>query len=557
MYEGKEFLESAFTESKKEKKCRSMKDKRNRERKWEKKRVRGVVWNVAGLKRKETDFWEFLKGFEIIGLTETWIEKNDWEKLKEKMPEGWKWRCQPASRDCKKGRAKGGIITGIRVDLEEKERTHEEEQGIQERVIKLDRENWRVVIVYNREGKKEWLEKMKKEIKEEEEEKLIILGDFNARIGRKGSWEEGEEDRRERSEERNSKDEVVNSQGRGLIELIEERGWLVLNGGKEGDEEGEWTYEKAGRRSVIDYGIVNWETWERVERFEVGCRVESDHQPLIFELANRVERREKTEEEEGRVQDWSEEGIKVFRKSLEEVKWKEEGGTEAWEELEREITKAVKVRRKGKGRDLGWCPWWDRECKEKKTEINRERRKYRREREKGYADFIRCRKEYRDLCRKKEEEYRKREEREIENIKTEAEAWKFINKGRKKREGICRTIEMVEWEKHFKEIFGGVEEKKDDWQRNKEVNRKEGEGISQEEVNREIRRLKRGKAAGLDGIRNEAWKEGGEKVNTKLSEVIRKGKCGREKDFLRNGESGWWYRFGKEGIRKKQGTIEE
>jgi len=97
-----------------------------------------------------------------------------------------------------------------------------------------------VVIVYNREGKKEWLEKMKKEIKEEEEEKLIILGDFNARIGRKGSWEEGEEDRRERSEERNSKDEVVNSQGRGLIELIEERGWLVLNGGKEGDEEGEW-----------------------------------------------------------------------------------------------------------------------------------------------------------------------------------------------------------------------------------------------------------------------------------------------------------------------------
>jgi len=172
-----------------------MKDKRNRERKWERKRVRGVVWNVAGLKRKETDFWEFLKGFEIIGLTETWIEKNDWEKLKEKMPEGWKWRCQPASREGKKGRAKGGIITGIRVDLEEKERTHEEEQGIQERVIKLDRENWRVVIVYNREGKKEWLEKMKKEIKEEEEEKLIILGDFNARIGRKVSWEEGEEDR--------------------------------------------------------------------------------------------------------------------------------------------------------------------------------------------------------------------------------------------------------------------------------------------------------------------------------------------------------------------------
>jgi len=95
MYEGKEFLESAFTESKKEKKCRSMKDKRNRERKWEKKRVRGIVWNVAGLKRKETDFWEFLKGFEIIGLTDLDREKRlgkvkrkDARRLEMEVPAG-------------------------------------------------------------------------------------------------------------------------------------------------------------------------------------------------------------------------------------------------------------------------------------------------------------------------------------------------------------------------------------------------------------------------------------------------------------------------------------
>ncbi|XP_018407561.1 PREDICTED: golgin subfamily A member 6-like protein 22 [Cyphomyrmex costatus] len=395
------------------------------------------------------------------------------------MPEGW--RQQPASRDCKKGRAKGGIITGVRTELEEKENVCKEEQGMQERVVSLDGETWRMVTVYNREGKKELLEKIKEEIKEEEEERLMIVGDFNARIGRKGGWEEGEEDGNERREERYSKDEVVNSQGKELIEVIEERGWIVLNGTKEGDEEGEWTYEKASGRSVIDYGIVNWEAWQRVKRFEVGCRVESDHQPIIFELENYVERREENKKEEGTVQDWSEEGIKEFKKRIEGAVWKEERVIKEWEELEGELNKAVKVRRKGKRREIGWCPWWDKECREKKIETNRARRRYRRKREQGDEEFIRCRKEYRDLCKKKEEVYRKKEKREVENIKTEAEAWKFINKGRKKREGICKEIEIGKWEKHFREIFGGVEEKRQLWQRNKEVHREKGEGIGQEE----------------------------------------------------------------------------
>ena len=194
---------------------------------------------------------------------------------------------------------------------------------------------------------------------------------------------------------------------------------------------------------------------------------------------------------------------------MEEVKWKEDdkGVTEEWEELEREMMKAVKIKRKGKRRGIRWCPWWDRECREKKREVNRAIRRYRREREDGYQEFIRCRREYRNLCVEKEEEYKKREEIEIENIKTEAEVWNFINRGRKKKEGVCKEINIEEWEKHFKEVLGGVQEKKENQQRNNR-SKKEGEGISQEEVIREINRLKKGKAAGVDGIRNEAWKKG-------------------------------------------------
>jgi hypothetical protein len=42
-----------------------------------------------------------------------------------------------------------------------------------------------------------------------------------------------------------------------------ENGWEVLNGNKQGDEEGEWTYVGNRGETVIDYGIE----LERVEEF--------------------------------------------------------------------------------------------------------------------------------------------------------------------------------------------------------------------------------------------------------------------------------------------------
>jgi hypothetical protein len=101
-------------------------------------------------------------------------------------------------------------------------------------------------------------------------------GNFNGRIGEKGTrnWEE------ERGEgKRKFKDKVDNAEGKRLMEWIEENGWEVLNGNKQGHEEAEWTYKYLGSRgeTVIDYGIANEEAWERVEKFRIEERVEWDH----------------------------------------------------------------------------------------------------------------------------------------------------------------------------------------------------------------------------------------------------------------------------------------
>jgi hypothetical protein len=73
---------------------------------------------------------------------------------------------------------------------------------------------------------------------------------------------------------------VKNAQGKRLMEWIEENGWEVLNGNKQGHEEEEWSYIDSRKEIVIDYGIVNEEALESVEEFRIGERVEPDHLPL-------------------------------------------------------------------------------------------------------------------------------------------------------------------------------------------------------------------------------------------------------------------------------------
>jgi hypothetical protein len=82
---------------------------------------------------------------------------------------------------------------------------------------------------------------------------------------------------------------VENSVGKRLMEWIEENVWEVLNGNKQGDE------------IVIDYGIVNEETWERVEEFRIGERVE-------FPVGNKYKRNEPRRKGKRRSKGGAEEG---------------------------------------------------------------------------------------------------------------------------------------------------------------------------------------------------------------------------------------------------------
>ncbi|XP_024890816.1 golgin subfamily A member 6-like protein 1 [Temnothorax curvispinosus] len=251
-----------------------------------------AFWNVAGIANKDKEFWEAVKEWDVVIMMETWLYERGWEKMKEKIPREYKWRVQIATRKNKKGRASWGMLLGIRKRIEEikEERKLEEEESKIECKIRIGEEIWRIIGLYVNNDIDRKLEGLKDKTEEEEKRvRTIIGGDFNARTGEERGWEEEDEERVEGGGRR-SKDKKINRDGRKLLEFIEERGWMILNEGVKGDEEGEFTYTGGRGETVIDYVIGEEEVREKVERLEVEERVipgEKDSRILREKLEGR------------------------------------------------------------------------------------------------------------------------------------------------------------------------------------------------------------------------------------------------------------------------------
>jgi hypothetical protein len=99
------------------------------------------------------------------------------------------------------------------------------------------------------------------------------------------------------------------------------------------------------------------------------------------------------------------------------------------------------------------------------------------------------------------------------------EVWRYINRERKKKgEIMSDRITMEEWRKYFSELLGGEENRQEKEKRQHRVG--EIEEIIREELEQQLRKLKRKKAPGRDGIQNESWIYGSEREVDRLLEIM-------------------------------------
>jgi DNA primase catalytic subunit len=81
--------------------------------------------------------------------------------------------------------------------------------------------------------------------------------------------------------------------------------------------------------TVIDYGIVNEEAWERVEEFRIGERVKSNHLQLeiSIEETNHEEMgkgRAKEDQKKVTIKIWDDQGVEEDRRRLEKSRFEEQ-----------------------------------------------------------------------------------------------------------------------------------------------------------------------------------------------------------------------------------------
>ncbi|KAJ8685250.1 hypothetical protein QAD02_021043 [Eretmocerus hayati] len=191
----------------------------------------------------------------------------------------------------------------------------------------------------NRKKDKNW-KRIAEETEKNKGQKIILLGDLNARTGTKG----GDASKQER---RKSRDKEVNKEGLRLIAETEKQGLMIVNGDIEGDEEGEYTYIGPRGNTVMNYAITNKKGRKGIKRMSIGQEIESDYLPSELELDVQGTAQNKREKI---VQKWEEKAREQYRKRLEN--WKPGRITNWWDEecwmKEEQVMEAVEKKERTK-----------------------------------------------------------------------------------------------------------------------------------------------------------------------------------------------------------------
>ncbi|KAJ3657552.1 hypothetical protein Zmor_009345 [Zophobas morio] len=105
----------------------------------------------------------------------------------------------------------------IQKEMQELDKGSNNKNGLMKKVIQLDNNQWEIITVSSKKMDETKMN-TEKETKEKGDEKILIGGDFNARLDDKGTRIIDKEN----GEKRGSKDKANNKEGKILWKIIEE-----------------------------------------------------------------------------------------------------------------------------------------------------------------------------------------------------------------------------------------------------------------------------------------------------------------------------------------------
>lgn len=479
-----------------------------------------LFWNVQGLSSKINEIFNYINKFDIVILAETWIEINNFTANEKKLPQNFTWIWTEARREKKKGRAKGGMLTGIRSEVDYRNAWNCAERCITKIEVNLQNEWWTIIGLYNRQG----LARIKTEIEDLLEKgmtmKCIMIGDLNARCGNLGGIEQSLEGVRK---PRHTKDSEINAEGKKWIDVMNDYGLTILNGNIDGDWRGEITHIDYKSQSVIDYGAANDSAREKISSFKIGRETLSDHFPLTIYFASKPQYVNLKPSQV--VQNWSKIGKMLYQNRLNELTEEIDREAVDWDSLENAIWEATqkKTLRQKSG---NYKEWWDNDCYKGRKAVQRALEDVRRGNS-TWDCYRQKKKEYKSLIRAKKHQIELDYIEKLQHVKNMSEAWRFVNRERPKKKQPPKRPPAADTIEHFKKLLDAESEPIPGEYPMLPAPCDKYVHVSREEIDAAIQRLKLKKAAGTDRIKSEAFLYSNETVKEIIRDMVQECLMGR------------------------------
>lgn len=379
---------------------------------------------------------------------------------------------------------------------------------------------------------------------------VILCGDLNARTGQYQSnvCPVDEMDSADKRCDpyvctRSSEDKVANQFGWELLSLCTSFSMHILNGNCTPDLSEHFTYVSVHGNSVIDYFVVSDELSSRSKRLAVDERVESSHMPLWFTFSvdcahvrppiseatqpptkRLIWDREKEQEVKTLIQ--SESFVNKLAAATAMIKEDAEGSVELFTCALKDAAKPMERVFKNDSPLISENnKWFDSECRKLKRQTRKAFRMYKKEKTGQEKDRLKMlylteRKSYSKVLKQKKDSHKQnRVNSLLLNISDSHAFWKEIKKFRRKRKP-AGTIDNQAWYDHFKKVLNEDDDRRHVQEHDHTDTEEENEldcdilnsDITEEEVRTALSGLKKGKAAGPDGVLNDLLKTTGDTI---------------------------------------------
>ena len=331
---------------------------------------------------------------------------------------------------------------------------------------------------------------------------------------------------------RYSKDKILNSYGKQLLNMCSALSLSILNGVCFGDLQGSYTFISDFGNSVNDYFLMSSNLFHMLcsmSVFNIAEQIHSQHMPLEFVVNRNHEVSFDVKIKKYTVQkfEWNDNFQDKFTEAVNSEEFKDKLNN-ACDMISSNIDAALGMfidalkvcghcmkKTKVLGSELRQNIWFDQDCKVSRRLVRKLLNKFKKHsNESNRFEYCKARREYKHLLYRKKRAYNEGVFNSLlEAVNDQKEFWSKVRQLSTQKCYQKNNISCQDWFDHFRKVLEDnniPEDKEIDSEL--EYNEMLDRPISREEILLAIRKIKRKKAPGPDGVIGEFFKYSSEKV---------------------------------------------